>query len=217
MLPVFPPSLPVPGATDAIVSVEASKAWRRCVERLRGLPVVYQDGKLTPAVVRFTPAAQHKFNAFLDEMAAEINAPDFPINLRAPWMKLRGYSARLALILQSMRDATGDAAKMEAVNEVSVRGAVALVDYFKTHIWLVSRQLPTMADDKVADRVCAWMRKRGTEVCPRDVGRAGIPGIRNADEAEAVLDALTERGLLTRREREKGKPVYAWKRYTEGA
>lgn len=208
VLPVFPASLPVAGANDLTVSHEADAAWQRCVERLRKLHVEDVDGKLTPTILPFTAAAQHHFNAFLDAIAAEVNAPDFPLILRASWMKLRSYAARLALILQGLRWACSEA-DFEAVDETSVRGAIALVDAFKSHIRRVYRQLPATPDDRKADRVLAWIRKRGIEVSPRDVARYGVAGVTKPVEARAVLESLADRGLLNPRDRTRGDRCFS--------
>ena len=204
VLPVFPPSLPVPCANDFTISPDAEGAWHHCIRRLRKLPVEYKDGKLTPRILPFTDAAQHEYNAFLDTIAAEVNASTFPIALRAPWLKLRSYGARLALTLQGMRWACG-----EADFETSVRGAIALVGAFKTHIKRVYRQLPATPGDRKSDGVYAWVRKRGTEVSPRDVARYGVAGITKPEEARAVLEGLVERGLLERHEHTTGHPRFS--------
>ena len=205
LLPVFPPSLPVPGATDAIVSVEAGKAWRVCAERLRNLRFEYKAESLP-----LTDAAQREFNTFLGAIAAEVNADDFPINLRAPWMKLRSYCARLALILQGMRWAADEEESFEAVDEISVQGAIALVDAFKTHIRRVYRQLPATPGDKKSDGIFAWVRKQGTWVSAGLAAKNGAAGFKqtDADEIQAVLEGLAKRGLLDRRERKKGRPLF---------
>jgi len=212
LLPVFPPSLPVRGASAAVVSVKARKAWRQCLTRLRERPVPYTDGKLTPHLLPFTEAAQEVFDDFMDALAAEINAEGFSFSLRAPWLKLNNYCARLALILQAMRwacdEAKSDEAKFIAVDETSVRGAIMLVAVFKTHIRKVYRRLPATPGDRKAERVLAWVRKQEKPVSGRDVARYGVAGITKSKEGQAVLEGLARQGVLQRHERRVGNAVF---------
>ena len=62
----------------------------------------------------------------------EVERADFPAKLYAPWAKFFGYAARLALILQVCRNASNEA-NVEDVDEVSVAGAIKLINYFKNH------------------------------------------------------------------------------------
>jgi hypothetical protein len=52
--------------------------------------------------------------------------------LAGTWAKLKGYCARLALIVQLLRWACGEAAETE-VDDVSMRGGVTLTHYFASH------------------------------------------------------------------------------------
>ena len=75
-------------------------------------------------------------------------SPGFPYVLGGPWAKLCGYGARLALILHLSRVACGVVELNGEVDEVSMKGAVALVDYFKSHARRVYRLIPVSLQEK---------------------------------------------------------------------
>jgi hypothetical protein len=64
--------------------------------------------------------------------------------------KLRGYCARLALILQLLRWACGEG-PADVVDEVSMRGAIELAHYFASHAERVQAAMMTGGDAGAAD------------------------------------------------------------------
>ena len=49
-------------------------------------------------MLSFDDSGRSAWQQFTDDHAAERNARDFPGCLSGPWSKLRGYTARLALL-----------------------------------------------------------------------------------------------------------------------
>ena len=98
-----------------------------------------------PQVVAFTRSGRQTFVECANALYVELTDPDCPEMMRGPLAKLEGYGARFALLLQLCRCVCGDA-HGEHVDEGSVLGAAALVDYFKSHARRVySRALDMMS------------------------------------------------------------------------
>ena len=111
-----------------------------------------------------------------------------------------------------MRWASGVVENFYTVDEASVRGAVALVAYFKSHIRRVYQYMPPTPDDKRHQRVEAWMRSHGGQATARDLVTYGVAGIKGKgateEQAEPVLEELVRRGIAERQEPPKGATIY---------
>ncbi|HEV7534223.1 MAG TPA: DUF3987 domain-containing protein, partial [Acidimicrobiia bacterium] len=149
----------------ACIERGAADEWAAVVKRLRDLEPrqdTYPDGTAVykPEVLRLTACGRTAWQEFTAAHAAEKNAADFPPHLKGLWSKLRGYCPRLALILHCLRSAGGEAADDWAgVDGESVRRAVRLVGYFKSHARKVAAAIdldPRVTDAKV---VLLWLRK----------------------------------------------------------
>src|SRR5262249_9181387 len=97
---------------------------------------VIKEGKVIgkrPSLLKLTDGGKAAWQRFTRAHAAEVNSPDFPDFLAGPWSKLRAYCGRLALVLHLLRRAAGDQVDKYYVDEVSLKRAAALVNYFKGH------------------------------------------------------------------------------------
>src|SRR5439155_9605859 len=173
--------------TGATISVDAEAAWQNGIVRLATLRAL----RLDP--LPLNTAATAVWRDFFAAHNAEV-AGDLPYNLIGLWAKLRGYCARLALIVHLLRWACGEV-NLDAVDEVSMRGAIALVDYFKAHGRRIYQRLPATAEDQRGARLLAWIRKKGGTVKLRDVYRNHYA--KSVSEADGMLRELVERGLGT--------------------
>jgi hypothetical protein len=212
----YPPDLPATGEQWREVSQEALDAWQNVVERLLGLSMVEQpDERPRPFYVHLTACGREAWVRFTQAHADEMNAPNFPVYLRGPWSKLRGYGARLALIVHFLRWAVGEAAG-EDVDGESMDRAAKLVAYFKAHArkaYVVMDADPRMAE---ARKVYHWVEVNRLErFSKRDAYQALKGTFRTVAELEPVL-ALLERHALIRPEptadqtgrRRKASPFY---------
>ena len=142
-----------------------AESWAGIVRRLRGLEPrqdTYPDGTTVykPELLRLTECGRAAWQEFTAVHAAEKNADDFPGHLKGIWAKLRGYCPRLALIVHCLRWAAGELADDRAgVDGESIRRAVKLVTYFKSHARKVAVAIDL--DSRVADAksVLNWLRK----------------------------------------------------------
>jgi hypothetical protein len=164
-----------------------------------------------------TSEARDEWIRWYNSHNRQVRAETFPIMLIGPWAKLRGYCARLALIVHAMRWACGEAGEnVEAVDAESVRRVVRLIEYFKSHARRVYTRMPTSADDRQVERIAAWLRRksdrwfRAWEVAK--AGAGGLSGEGATEKTQGILDELHERGLVDRREEDKGTPSYKFRR-----
>lgn len=123
----------------------------------------------------------------------EQNAADFPEILRGPWAKLEAYSARFALILHLVRFVTGEAGT-ENVDEFSVAGSIALIDYFKSHSKRAYMYLRSDSREKLIIDVLAYIAKIGGRISARDLQRKRFRGIETAEHAKSFLSMLVDQG-----------------------
>jgi hypothetical protein len=177
--------------TEVIVRETTIEEYCRVVDglwTLQGVPP--QD----PQVVTFTATGRQTFVAFANALYTELTDPECPEMMRGPFAKLEGYGARLALLLHLCRCACGEA-HGEHVDEGSVLGASALVDYFKSHARRVYSRLQARPEDQRVVRVVRWIQGHGGECTVRDLLRGNVGGCKRRQEAETLLQELVDRGL----------------------
>jgi hypothetical protein len=148
----YPEELPCRPERWLEVSDEAMTAWRSAVEALAGFAMEPQAGASgtwrRPRFLRLTTTGREGWERFTQAHADEMNAVEFPAYLRGPWSKLRGYGARLALIVHSLRQVCGETAEPDVDGE-DLERAARLVAYFKSHARKVYAAMdadPTVAE-----------------------------------------------------------------------
>ena len=155
----YPEGLPAVGEEWREVPEAVLATWDNTVNALINLQMCSEaNGQLRPYYVRFSEEGRVAWKALTDHHAAEVNAEGFPNHLRDVWSKMRGYCARLALVLSCLRLASrpvssslldGVPASGDDVIAQDVYGASRLVDYLKGHARKVYAILD--ADPRVAD------------------------------------------------------------------
>jgi len=183
--------------TEAEVSREAQEAWKHALDVLHQLaPTVDEDGYPAPVVIPFTPEGKQIWVQFCEDHAEEVAAPGFPTTLRGPWAKMPAHGARLALILQLLFHATGEAER-ETVDERSVAAAWAFVDYFKSQARRVYQHLKIDPQDRQVEVAVRWITARDGACTARDLLTYGVAGTKKQSQAEALLKDLADRHLGT--------------------
>ena len=99
-----------------------------------------KHGDPNPRSLKLSTQARELFAEAVDALAAEAVKPGFPSRLEGVWSKLRGYLARLSLVLAVCRCAQAKNWD-ERVEGEDVRAASALLAYFKAHARRVYAEL----------------------------------------------------------------------------
>ncbi|BBL79462.1 hypothetical protein RxyAA322_13160 [Rubrobacter xylanophilus] len=127
--------------TEEEVSAEAEERYAALYDNLANLKLATDEhGDPNPKPLKLTPEARRLFAQAVDALGAEVLDPGFPRRLEGVWAKLRGYLARLSLVLAVCRCAeTG--VREERVEAEDVEAAVRLLGYFKAHARRVYAEL----------------------------------------------------------------------------
>jgi hypothetical protein len=144
ILAIYPDDQSFPDWNESIISEEADRAWRDVLDALFDLACEVKHGRPVPQTIQLTQSAKDLFVELYNRLGQEALAPDFPVHLRGTWSKYRLYVARLALILHLIRSALGEVQTADMADEISVSGAVALVDYYSSHAVRVNTLLAKM-------------------------------------------------------------------------
>jgi hypothetical protein len=155
----WPEPPPFTGETWRELSADSGEWWDVLVKRLLKLGGEGQD--LRARELALTETGRRAWQDFTLVHANESNQPDILGGpLLGAWSKLRVYAARLALILQALRWASGETGDDKGVDGVSVRAAVTLVDYFKRHVRKVHGALHSDPVQLGAESVVEWLAAR---------------------------------------------------------
>jgi hypothetical protein len=188
----FPPPTPVPGYIAFAAPENRLAGWADTLDKLARLPCDDDRGR----AVGFTPDGLAAWGEFLNGHAEESNDWAFPEHLRGAWSKLRGQCARLALILHLLRHVEGEVG-CEDVDAESMRRAVRLVGYFKSHGRKVHDE--GAADPRVngARKVLTWLQKTGKSRFTRRDAHTALSGtFKKADQLDGPLSLLVEHHWL---------------------
>jgi hypothetical protein len=204
--PDIPPAI---GEQWREVSDKARSGWENAVRELLSLKMQEPSGKpARPTLLEFDGNARRSWQQFTQGLADESNREDFPPHLCGPWVKLRSYGARLALILRClrwaymMRDGGGDA--LGEVDGASMDAAARLVDYFKSHACRLYCELDADPLQRDAKRVLHWLAHSVDSV--DSVCRCRVTTQRNihsqlfsrrkVEQVEVIVELLVKHGYL---------------------
>jgi putative DNA primase/helicase len=119
--------------TEDEVSEEAEARYAALYEKLANLTLATDEhGDPNPKPLRLSSEARKLFAGNVDVLGAEMLQPGFPSRLEGVWSKLRGYLARLSLVLAVCR-CVEPGIREESVEAEDVEAASALLGYFKAH------------------------------------------------------------------------------------
>jgi hypothetical protein len=126
----YPEQPPVVPERWRVLSERSRLSWQHAVTRLLGLGTKEREFRVR--MLPLSETGRREWEAFTIEHAKEANELDPLCGLQGVWSKMRGYAARLALIVQALRWACGEARDREVDGE-SMRSGAELVRYFKAH------------------------------------------------------------------------------------
>ncbi|WP_425613605.1 YfjI family protein [Anatilimnocola sp. NA78] len=179
--------------TERTVPLGTSEILAKTFDRLISLePAGDEEGRDTPFVLAMTPEAKTAWVEYYDRHRDEQVGLDG--DLAAAWSKLEAYTARFALLFQLCAWAAGDEVSETEVDEVSMRSAIAVSDWFGGEARRVYAVL-SESDEARSDReLLDLIRRKGGRVTARDL-KASSRRFASADEAEAALLTLVQDGL----------------------
>lgn len=146
--------------------------------------------------VSLTPGAKRLWVEWVNSHNREQDQDGFPEYLYGPWAKLESYCARFALILCETHYVCGEI-NTEEVDEMIMRKAITLVEYFKDHTRRTYARLRCTPEDRKVLDALNWIRRHGGQATAREMLRGNVAGVKKAVEAEHLLRELVERGYGT--------------------
>lgn len=173
-----PQPLPKPKWTDD--TVQKSKAYLDLGDWLFDLPARKEPLKVNDAA-----------KAVWVEWVNSHRSEEVEDKLRATWSKAEGYCLRLTLILHVARQLLRETSS-DDIDAESMRGGVALIEYFKSHATRVYSKLFT-GNDRAA-KALKWIKKQGGEVTARLARMNGMAGVKSAEEALTLFQDLEHHG-----------------------
>lgn len=181
--------------TEADVEPAVEQALDEVFEALLKLkPDKDLDGDPTPVNLELTEGAKAAWVAFYEEHAqeqAELDGAEL-----AAWSKLEGCAARLALIVQLIRVASGDeTADENRVDEISIDAGVRLARWFGYEARRVYAALGETGGQQQRRELAELVRQMGGSVAVRDLRQRRRRYRDNPEQAEADLQALVDAGL----------------------
>lgn len=142
----------------------------------------------------FNAKAKELWVAWHKKHIEEMNDPDMPYYLIGAWSKLEAYSARFSLIMEHHRLGLSDKLPTE-ITEESVKGGIALTEYFKAHARRTFGLFYSSDLDRQVDKAYQWIRKRGGKATVRQFASNRVAGLRYRDDIMELFEELHRRGL----------------------
>ena len=131
----FPDPIDATGETWAEVPDELKQGYAEVVLDLLGFEMVTEgpDDEPRPYVVNLGDSARPVWEEFTQAIAKRINQLDRFDPFRGVLNKLRGYGARLAILLWCLRRVCGELSANSSMDAETLRRAAKLIDYFEAH------------------------------------------------------------------------------------
>lgn len=141
----------------------------------------------------FSPEAYTFFKSAINGLRAEMNQPDFPNELVAPYGKLEGYLARFTLNLHALAYSCNEADSETIISEDIIVKAFMLLEYFISHMRKVYRRTGENVQNRNCVRLVELVKKKGKktnfgyELTFREIQRSNIFG-----KGKTTTDAIFE-------------------------
>ena len=153
-------------------------------------------GNELPEIIELSRRAKEQYVKFYEEHAQHQHQAESD-DLAAAYSKQEETTARLALVLQLTRCASGSGTDCREVDSTNMAAAIELIRWFREETRRVYQLLDQSAELKQLDDLARWIRATHSgAVAPRDLV-SGRREIKDATQAEAVLQAMADSGLGT--------------------
>lgn len=173
------------------------------------------EGNARPLAMRLSPAAYRRFEELFD--AIEDRRETATGELSAALAKFRGYGARLALLIQLVELAAGNAPDNDGatVDRPAVEAAATLVAWHAHETERVYQALKETDEERERRELFELVEGRGGRMSPRDLMQAKRRYRGDAEGAEAALAGLVEVGRAAWRTEPAGATGGRPSRYVE--
>jgi len=159
----YPNPLPMQGEDWISVHPGLAAEWSEIWHRLCDLEMEkHGDDMARPRVLPFTVEAQHAWEDWTTQHAAEGNDPAFPEHMKGPHGKLKRYLPRFACIIQGTWHAAG-VVREEDISGNAIEKAGLLADYFAAGGRRVYACLGADPRQAKAKEVLSWLERRKGE------------------------------------------------------
>ncbi len=182
--------------TEDVISPDAQAKWAQVLDTLRMTAfqeLDAQNNRFIPAEISLSGEAKEIYVAFYNKISEDIDGATE--QRRGFGSKSRVMTARLALILHSMKQASEGFTLNCPVDPDTMTAAVELGEWFLNEQIRVWGQAESTFTEKRADDIRAWLERRGGRTTVREYQISHTSRCRNRDEARADLDVLVQKGI----------------------
>jgi hypothetical protein len=153
----FPKDRPIQAENWITIARDRTVEWDRAINVLRNVTMsTSKEGNLTPTFLKLADAGREVWVEWTQWIADRVNQFDYPEFLRGPTIKIRGYAARLALVLHILHEAYGEQTPPR-LGADAVRRGMILGQYFLAHAERVYRWAGRDLRVKPARIVLNWI------------------------------------------------------------
>gem|GEM_PF-4360757 len=183
------PEQKMPRWTEEILPDSILQQYNQIINELINLPSEHNNEDTKSQTIKYTSSGKKEWVEWFNSHCKEQEQADFPQYLIGPWAKLRGYCARIAIIIQELRYVCQQT-NTENIEAISMNKAITLINYFKSHIKRIYAKLHTTREEEKLKDVVKWIKKHGGVVTARKIQRYKVGGVENAEEAKKLLHKL---------------------------
>lgn len=217
LLMAYPPQQ-CPGWMDDDIDARIEAALALVFVRLYDLtPDTANDGDQRPWEVTLADDGKREVVEWVNWHAKQMEHLSGPVGFA--WAKLKGYAARLALVIHLTRWASGDESVPDPTTPVdkdSIAAGVALARWFGGEAKRVYAAMKQGGEDEHFRKLIEWIENRGGTCSVNDMVRDKREYRHNRDGAEADLMELVRRGAGEWDKRQKtGRPSQRFRLFSD--
>ncbi len=145
--------------------------WRSIINRIFSIPCIvsHNGATVNPRIITMSDDAEECFYEWYNKIINSVNAIENDFDVDSRKIKLNGHVARLALLFQVMKWATGEG-DMQYVERDSVRAAIRMIDYYEE---TYQRVQEAVVMNDIGEMKEAWLSLLGETFTSSDAVAAG--------------------------------------------
>ena len=133
--------------------------WRDILNKVLNIPCIVDEksNTVSPLIINMDDDAEEYFYSWYNGIIEEVNAIEDDNEVESRKMKLNGNAARLALIFQIMKWASGEG-EMRSIELDSVKAAIRMIEYYEESY---RRTQEAVITGSIGDTKDAWLSLLG--------------------------------------------------------